>query len=85
VRRVLLALVLLALTAPAAEAKYVFTELQARTFTPGELIESPLAGCTAACNLEVLGMPAVLVRARTRFNDRCRWTFASNPFRVIGG
>jgi hypothetical protein len=125
-RRVLLALLLLALTAPAADAKYVFVDLRARTFTPGELIESQLYGCTAACGVEVRGMPAVLIRAGTRFNDRCdvpryaagrltrsgslhflmpelrtgwyqimirlfqeahngcRWTFASNPFRVVG-
>src|SRR5262249_49971660 len=70
-RRVLLALLLLALPAPAADAKYVFIDLQARTFTPGELIESQIAGCRVSCGVELRGMPAVLIRAGTKFTDRC--------------
>ena len=75
-RTVLLALmVLVALTAfvPAAQAKFVFADLRGRTFTPGELIESQLAGCTARlCARDVGGHMAALVPAGTSYEQLCQ-------------
>src|SRR5207244_2949808 len=66
-----IALVVLALGAQAAYAKLVFVELAGRTFTPGELIESRLEGCSArACFMAVGGKAAALIPAGVRFNRR---------------